>query len=110
MHFSSSFVAANLASACIASGYAVQHRKQHDHNRYDANQSSLPSWSQRNLNTIEKIYNLTVYPNNVPIVSIGASAVPAGLFNENATGRISPLGNFTGFDDSIECTYPPCLP
>jgi hypothetical protein len=32
----------------------------------------------------------------------GSTAVPPGLFNENATGRINPLGNFTGFVDSIE--------
>lgn len=56
----------------------------------------------RNLDTIKRIYNLTVYPNNVPILLNGAAAVPAGLFNENATGRVSPVGNFSGFDDSIE--------
>ncbi|XMA15213.1 hypothetical protein WAI453_008004 [Rhynchosporium graminicola] len=64
--------------------------------------ANLPNWNVRNLKTIETIYHLTVYPNNVPIVNNGASAVPAGLFNVNATGRISPLGNFTGFDDSTE--------
>jgi hypothetical protein len=32
----------------------------------------------------------------------GAAGVPPGLFNENATGRVDPVGNFTGFDDSIE--------
>jgi hypothetical protein len=32
----------------------------------------------------------------------GSSAVPPGLFNGEATGRITPLGNFTGFVDSIE--------
>jgi hypothetical protein len=56
----------------------------------------------RNLQTITSIYNLTVYPNNVPIIQDGASAVPAGLFSQNATGRISPVGNFSGFQDSIE--------
>lgn len=56
----------------------------------------------RNLQTIQSIYNLTVFPNNVPILAHGASAVPGGLFNENATGRVSPVGNFSGFDDSIE--------
>ncbi|KJX94040.1 hypothetical protein TI39_contig4223g00007 [Zymoseptoria brevis] len=56
----------------------------------------------RNLQTIQKIYNLTVYPNNVPIQKNGSSAVPPGLFNPNATGRVSPVGNFSGFADSIE--------
>ena len=28
--------------------------------------------------------------------------MPPGLFAQNATGRVSPLGNFTGFEDSIE--------
>ena len=68
----------------------------------DTSQSSLPDYAQRNLNTIRKIYNLTVYPNNVPIVNKGAEAVPPGLFNEDATGRVSPVGNFSGFADSIE--------
>lgn len=63
---------------------------------------ALPHWCQRNLKTIEHIYNLTVYPNNVPIITQGGAAVPAGLFSEQATGRVSPLGNFSGFEDSIE--------
>ncbi|MCJ1479306.1 hypothetical protein MMC13_007991 [Lambiella insularis] len=56
----------------------------------------------RNLDTISNIYNLTVYPNNVPVINHGGSAVPAGLFNENATGRITPVGSFQGFNQSIE--------
>ncbi|GME45107.1 hypothetical protein GTA08_BOTSDO01675 [Neofusicoccum parvum] len=67
-----------------------------------ASAQAQPDYINRNLDTIRKIYDLTVYPRNAPIVSQGASAVPAGLFNENAVGRISPIGNFTGFDDSIE--------
>lgn len=68
----------------------------------DASKPHLPDYAQRNLDTVRKIYNLTVYPNNVPIVTQGASAVPAGLFDSEATGRVSPIGNFSGFDDSIE--------
>lgn len=64
--------------------------------------STLPDYAQRNLDTIRRIYNLTVYPNNVPIVNHGAEAVPPGLFNQDATGRVSPVGNFSGFADSIE--------
>jgi len=78
----------------------------------------------RNLKTVNMIYNLTVWPSalpffpynsphislaysnlhldNLPIITQGASAVPTGLFAANATGRVSPLGNFTGFEDSIE--------
>lgn len=78
----------------------------------------------RNLKTISEIYNLTVWPStispsyfishpavlpqpnqrtdNLPIITQGGAAVPPGLFAENATGRVSPLGNFTGFEDSIE--------
>jgi hypothetical protein len=65
-------------------------------------QSILPDYAQRNLDTIRKIYNLTVYPNNAPIVAKGAAAVPPGLFSQHATGRVVPVGNFTGFSDSIE--------
>ena len=57
---------------------------------------------QRNFRTISKIYNLTIYPNQLPILQHGAAAVPPGLFNQNATGRVDPVGNFTGFQDSIE--------
>ena len=28
--------------------------------------------------------------------------MPPGLFAQNASGRVSPLGNFTGFEDSVE--------
>jgi hypothetical protein len=73
----------------------------------------------RNLKTVTEIYNLTVWPSacrfsslrnsqtnirpdNLPIITQGSSAVPPGLFAQNATGRVSPLGNFTGFEDSIE--------
>ncbi|KAE9381218.1 hypothetical protein N431DRAFT_424811 [Stipitochalara longipes BDJ] len=69
----------------------------HEGNKYDDF-----DFAARNLKTIQSIYNLTVYPNNAPIQKHGSTAVPPGLFNENATGRITPLGNFTGFVDSIE--------
>lgn len=60
------------------------------------------SFQQRNLDTITKIYERNVYPTNLQFITNGSSSVPAGLFNENATGRITPLGNFTGFKESTE--------
>lgn len=60
------------------------------------------NWEQRNFDTVKKIYELTVYPNQLPILQQGAAAVPPGLFNEDATGRVDPVGNFSGFEDSIE--------
>src|SRR5271155_3874349 len=57
---------------------------------------------QRNFRTLSKIYNLTIYPNQLPILQHGAAGVPPGLFNQNATGRVDPVGNFSGFQDSIE--------
>ena len=59
-------------------------------------------FAQRNLDTIKKIYNTTIYPNNQAFAAQGAVAIPRGLFNTNASGRISPVGNFTGFEDSVE--------
>ncbi|KAJ7759970.1 hypothetical protein B0H16DRAFT_1674415 [Mycena metata] len=59
-------------------------------------------WYNRNRDTVQKIYDLTVFPANAAIITGGASAVPAGLFNENATGRVTPIGEFFGFQDSIE--------
>jgi hypothetical protein len=45
---------------------------------------------------------VTVYPNNAAIIFGGDAAVPKGLFNTNATGRVTPVGEFVGFQDSIE--------
>lgn len=59
-------------------------------------------FAQRNLNTIKRIYNTTIYPHNQDFVTHGAVAIPSGLFNVNASGRITPIGNFTGFEDSVE--------
>ncbi|KAI9786480.1 MAG: hypothetical protein M1839_006940 [Geoglossum umbratile] len=56
----------------------------------------------RNLATLRSIYNLTIWPNQLPIFAGGAAGVPQGLFNANASGRVDPVGNFTGFEDSIE--------
>ncbi|KAJ7908458.1 hypothetical protein B0H13DRAFT_660138 [Mycena leptocephala] len=64
--------------------------------------SSEPHWYTRNKQTIQKIYDLTVYPNNAAIIFGGDAAVPKGLFNMNATGRVTPVGEFFGFQDSIE--------
>jgi len=61
-----------------------------------------PCYEQRNLNTISKIYNLTVYPNMIPVIAGDGANVPKGLFNANVTGRIDPVGKFEGFTDSIE--------
>jgi hypothetical protein len=64
--------------------------------------SRMYGHEQRNFRTLSKIYNLTVYPNQLPIIQHGAAGVPPGLFNQNATGRVDPIGNFSGFQDSIE--------
>lgn len=79
------------------------HREDHHEEHHQPSKWQQPvNWEQRNFDTISKIYNLTVYPNQLPILTQGAAGVPAGLFNENAAGRVDPVGNFTGFDDSIE--------
>ena len=62
----------------------------------------VKDYQKRNLDTVSKIYNLTVYPNNLAFIANGSASVPKGLFAENATGRITPVGNFSGFDDSTE--------
>jgi hypothetical protein len=77
-------------------------REDHHEEHHKPSKWEPENWEQRNFDTISKIYNLTVYPNQLPILGAGAAGVPAGLFNEDATGRVDPVGNFTGFDDSIE--------
>ncbi|KAJ7114940.1 hypothetical protein C8R44DRAFT_795084 [Mycena epipterygia] len=64
--------------------------------------ASEPRWHKRNRETIQKIYDLTIFPANAKIIAEGAPAVPAGLFNANATGRVTPVGEFFGFQDSFE--------
>jgi hypothetical protein len=56
----------------------------------------------RNLQTIKNIYDLTVFPNNVPIIESDGKTLPPGLFSPFATGRVDPLGNFSGFTESVE--------
>ena len=59
-------------------------------------------WQQRNYNTIKAIYNMTIYPDNQVFLAGGAKAIPNGLFSPNASGRITPIGNFSGFENSVE--------
>lgn len=54
------------------------------------------AFQQRNLDTINKIYNLTTYPNNLVFLQNGVGAVPAGIFAKDVVGRVTPLGDFTG--------------
>lgn len=99
-------------SACLAlllnQAFATDHphHQHHQHSpRTDSSPLSkrqLPPFAERNLATIRAIYNLTVYPNNDPIVKLGSSQVPPGLFSPSAIGRVSPVGEFSGFNDSIE--------
>jgi hypothetical protein len=94
----------NFHVVCVCLAYLIPstwslpwHKEDHKPGKWEPD-----NWEQRNFDTISKIYNLTVYPNQLPILEEGAAGVPAGLFNENATGRVDPVGNFTGFDDSVE--------
>ena len=57
--------------------------------------AKLTGYKKRNYDTINKIYARTVYPNNLPFIANGSASVPPGLFNPNATGRITPVGNFS---------------
>jgi hypothetical protein len=59
------------------------------------------NWSIRNFNTISSVYNLTVYPKNLPLF-LNQTDIGLPFFNENVTGRVTPLGNFSGYEDSIE--------
>ena len=59
-------------------------------------------FQRRNLDTITKIYTATLFPNNQAFIQKGISEIPKGLFNENARGRIAPVGNFSGIEDTAE--------
>jgi hypothetical protein len=60
------------------------------------------AFARRNFQTISRIYNLTVYPNQLPIFQAGGAGVPKGLFSANPVGRVDPVGTFTDFEHSIE--------
>ncbi|KAL8911933.1 MAG: hypothetical protein Q9171_002975 [Xanthocarpia ochracea] len=64
--------------------------------------AKLTGYKKRNFDTISKIYERTQYPNNLAFIANGSASVPPGLFDQNVVGRITPVGNFTGFDDSTE--------
>ena len=78
------------------------------------NSVTAVNFQTRNYNTIKAIYNTTIYPNNQEFIKHGVSAIPKGLFNDKASGRISPIGNFSGLEDSVEyffgLTPPPQAP
>ena len=59
-------------------------------------------FQQRNFDTISRIYGLTVYPNQLPIIQHDTAGIPSGLFNQYVVGRVDPVGDFEGFEDSIE--------
>ena len=90
----------------LGSAFASITPEKHSHSVSDLEQRAADhrhiSFRQRNLNTITNIYKRNIYPTNLEFIVNGTKSVPPGLFNQNATGRITPLGNFTGFDDSTE--------
>ncbi|KAL1838032.1 hypothetical protein VTJ49DRAFT_3126 [Mycothermus thermophilus] len=61
-----------------------------------------PCHAERNFRTISSIYNLTVYPNQLPIFGTNGLSIPPGLFSKNVVGRVDPVGKFTDFENSIE--------
>ena len=99
--FSTIFCLLLLCSRLVAS-FPKQHSRSTRYLGQHAADHHQITFQQRNLNTITKIYERNIYPTNLEFIVNGSKAVPPGLFNENASGRITPLGNFTGFNDSTE--------
>lgn len=54
------------------------------------------AFQQRNFDTINKIYNLTTYPNNLAFLQGGVDTIPDGIFANDVVGRVTPLGDFSG--------------
>jgi len=61
-----------------------------------------PEWQVRNYNQIRKIYDNVQYPKNIEIIANGP---PPGLFAQNVSGRINPIGNFTDIKGLVEYFY-----
>ncbi|KAK0702343.1 hypothetical protein B0H67DRAFT_604626 [Lasiosphaeris hirsuta] len=89
----------SVGIACALAGPGPHHPQQPP---LPPNQNQTVTDEQRNFNTISSIYNLTVYPNQLPIIQRGGAGVPPGLFSQNVSGRVDPVGAFQGFEDSIE--------
>ena len=64
------------------------------------------TFQKRNFDTINKIYNLTTYPNNLAFLQGGLDAIPMGLFADNVVGRVTPLGNFSGSKSTPNANVP----
>jgi len=62
----------------------------------------MDNHERHNFKTLWNIYNLTIYPNQLPVLEQEAVGILPGLFNQNATGCVDSVGNFTGLQDSIE--------
>ncbi|KAK6515826.1 hypothetical protein TWF281_004418 [Arthrobotrys megalospora] len=63
------------------------------------------AYQTRNFNTINSIYNFTIYPNQVSIIEqVTSESIPEleHLFSPTVSGRIQEIGNFTNFRHSIE--------
>lgn len=86
----------------LCSGLAACLPSEHSHESRAVSKRRPVSFQQRNLNTITAIYQRNVYPTSLEFIVNGSSSVPKGLFNANVSGRITPIGNFTGFQDSVE--------
>ncbi|KXS18593.1 hypothetical protein M427DRAFT_53547 [Gonapodya prolifera JEL478] len=53
--------------------------------------------------TVFNIYNLTIFPNNLEIISSGK--VPPRTFSNNSGGRIWPIGTFENTEDTVEYQF-----
>ncbi|KAJ3331383.1 hypothetical protein HDU93_009778, partial [Gonapodya sp. JEL0774] len=53
--------------------------------------------------TVFNIYNLTIFPNNLAIISSGK--VPPRTFADPAGGRIWPIGTFDNTEDTVEYQF-----
>lgn len=86
-----------ICYAAVLAGSAVQ-----------AAPAESMDFKQRNFNTINRIYNKTQYPNNLDFLRRGAASVEPGLFAENATGRISPVGPCTRISSKQHTIHHKC--
>lgn len=108
MRGSSSFAAfvalfAALPALGLSPPYPISRRGDvKDIKNTTADPSTIVDFRTRNFNTIAAIYDFAGFPQSTAFIKNGMSAIPAGLFSPNATGRVSPVGNFSGAEESAE--------
>ncbi|QDS71543.1 hypothetical protein FKW77_005418 [Venturia effusa] len=80
---------------------AMDHYLPNHHKRDFQPATFKGNFQKRNFNTIQSVYNLTVFPKNLFIFA-NKTEIGHPFFDQKVSGRVGPVGNFSGYEDNIE--------